>query len=115
MSQISNNIQTTNQINETIKSYFQSIDTKIDLDKISFQNLGDDLVRVKSVLNVPNDVLITSENKNDLTKLLSLNLQKSIELDLDIVEISSVYISKEPTKEQLIVSKINNTFNNTFR
>ncbi len=110
MSQISYNIQTTNQINETIKSYFKSIDTKIDLDKISFHDLGDDLIRVKSVLNVPNDILITSENKNDLTKLLSLNLQKSIELDLNIVEISSVYISKEPSIEHLIIAKINNIF-----
>ena len=115
MLQISDNIKINNQINETIKSYFKSIDTKIDLDKVSFQNLWDDLIRINSVLNVPSDVLITNENKTDLTKILSLNLQKSIELDLNIVEISSVYISKEPTKEQLMMSKVKNIFDNTFK
>jgi hypothetical protein len=39
MLQISDNIKINNQINETIKSYFKSIDTKIYLDKVSFQNL----------------------------------------------------------------------------
>lgn len=115
MLQISDNIKINNQINETIKSYFKSIDTKIDLDKVSFQNLWDDLIRINSVLNVPSDVLITNENKTDLTKILSLNLQKSIELDLNIVEISSVYISKEPTKEQLMMSKVKNIFDSTFK
>jgi len=66
-------------------------------------------------LNVPSDVLITNENKTDLTKILSLNLQKSIELDLSIVGISSVYISKEPTKEQLMMSKVKNIFDSTFK
>jgi len=115
MLQISDNIKINNQINETIKSYFKSIDTKIDLDKVSFQNLWDDLIRINSVLNVPSDVLITNENKTDLTKILSLNLQKSIELDLNIVGISSVYISKEPTKEQLMMSKVKNIFDSTFK
>ena len=115
MLQISDNIKINNQINETIKSYFKSIDTKIYLDKVSFQNLWDDLIRINSVLNVPSDVLITNENKTDLTKILSLNLQKSIELDLSIVGISSVYISKEPTKEQLMVSKVKNVFDSTFK
>lgn len=115
MLQISDNIKINNQINETIKSYFKSIDTKIYLDKVSFQNLWDDLIRINSVLNVPSDVLITNENKTDLTKILSLNLQKSIELDLSIVEISSVYISKEPTKEQLMMSKVKNIFDSTFK
>ena len=115
MLQISDNIKINNQINETIKSYFKSIDTKIDLDKVSFQNLWDDLIRINSVLNVPSDVLITNENKTDLTKILSLNLQKSIELDLSIVGISSVYISKEPTKEQLMMSKVKNIFDSTFK
>jgi hypothetical protein len=92
MSQIAKNMKITNQINNVSKSYFDSINDKILVDNINIKNILDDLVRVSTVLSVPSNTIITNEHKEDLTKLLSLNIEKSVELDLSIVEVSSVYI-----------------------
>jgi hypothetical protein len=114
MSKIADNMKITNQINEISISYLASINNKILLDKMSFHNLSDDVLRVSAVLNVPSDILITNENKDELAKLLSMQIQKSVELDLNIVEISSVYISKQETKEDILLSNINDILLNSF-
>jgi len=92
MSQISDNMKVTNQITNTSENYLDSLDDNIDVSKISFKNMSEDLIRVSEVVNVPDDFVVTNEHKTELTKLLSMATQKSVELDLDIVEISSVYV-----------------------
>lgn len=114
MTQIAENMTITNQINNISKSYLDSINKKISLDKIFFNNLSDDVLRVSAVLNVPSDVLVTKDNKDELTKLLSLEIEKSVELDLSIVEISSVYIWKQETKEDKLLLNINNILSDEF-
>jgi hypothetical protein len=92
MSQISDNMKTTNQITVTSRNYLESVNNNIQIDEISFKNMADDLLRVSTIINVPDNYLVTNEHKNELTKLLSMVTQKSVELDLDIVEISSAYV-----------------------
>jgi hypothetical protein len=92
MSQISDNMEITNEITITSRNYLESVNNNIQIDEISFKNMADDLLRVSTIINVPDNYLVTNEHKNELTKLLSMATQKSVELDLDIVEISSAYV-----------------------
>ena len=96
MSQIADNMKMTNEITLTSRNYLKNLDANIKIDKIDFKNISDDktknLLRVSEIVNVPDDFVVTNEHKNELTKLLSMATQKSVELDLDIVEISSAYV-----------------------
>lgn len=115
MSRIADNIQITNKITVTSENYLKSLEKDIVVDNIKFKNISDELIRVSEVLNVPNHFLINNEHKNELTKLLSMSAQKSVELDLDIVEISSVYIWEEKTDLDILMDNISSVINNTFR
>ena len=115
MSQISDNMKITNQITITSKNYLESMNSNIQVDKISFKNLSDDLLRVSTIINVPNNYLITTEDKNELTKLLSMATQKSVELDLNIVEISSAYVWEKKTDKDILIDNIAKVIHSTFK
>ena len=115
MSKIADNMKITNKITITSENYLNSLDGNIVLNNINFKNISDDLIRVSAVLNVPSDFVINKEHKSELTKLLSMSTQKSIELDLDIVEILSVYIWEEKTESDLLMEDISTLLSNTFK
>lgn len=94
MEQIAENFQIENELNKYAKSYFESLDQEIVLDKLTFYKSENGVLRVSMVLNVPSDIVLNNSNKEELTEILSLNTSKSVVLDIDIVEISSVFVSK---------------------
>ncbi len=115
MSKIAENMKTTNQITKTSENYLESLDENIKLNSVNFKNISDELIRVSAVLNVPSNFVIDNNHKGELTKLLSMSTQKSIELDLDIVEILSVYIWDEKNRWDVLMENISKMLSNTFK
>lgn len=114
MQQIASNINVTNQINITSKSYLQNLSDEIIVDNINFNNIKSDSIFVNLKLNVPNDFVITNQHKLELTKLLSASTQKSVKLNLNIVEVSSVYIDEVKSEDDVFIDNIWKTIYNTF-
>ena len=115
MSQIADNMKITNQITVTSRNYLESMNNNIQVDEISFKNMSDDLLRVSTIINVPDNYLVTNEHTNELTKLLSMATQKSVELDLDIVEISSAYVWENKTDKDILIDNIAKVISATFK
>jgi len=106
MIQISETQKITNIITTVSDDYFSSLDEWIKINEIKYRNMPNNIVRVVSKLDVPSDYVITNLHKDELTKMLSSTLWKSVELDLDIVEISSVYIWDENDFEKDIIDDV---------
>ena len=94
-------------ITQVSNNYFGTLNDDIVINELSFRNVSDDTVRIVSKLDVPSEFSFTNSYKDELTKRLSESLWKSVELDLDIVEISSVYIEKLEAPEKLLLDKVN--------
>jgi hypothetical protein len=72
---------------------------------MAFRNLQNNTVRVTVKLDVPSNFKITNSHKEEMTKKLSEYLEKSVELDLEIVEISKVYIDEIDSREKVFIKK----------
>ena len=107
MTQIAETQKMNNQIIEISNNYFGKLNDKIVINELSFRNVSDDTVRIVAKLDVPTEFSFTNSYKEELTKNLSQSLWKSVALDLDIVEISSVYIEKWEVPEKILLDKIN--------
>ncbi len=107
MTQIADSQKTNSMITQVSNDYFSSLNNEIVINELSFRNVSDDTVRIISKLDVPSEFTFTNLHKEELTKRLSDALWKSVELDLDIVEISSVYIEKWESPEKILLDKIN--------
>lgn len=107
MSQMTESQKINTLITQVSNSYFDSLNDEIVINELSFRNVSDDTVRIVSKLDVPTEFSFTNVHKEELTKKLSEALWKSVELDLDIVEISSVYIEKWESPEKILLDKVN--------
>lgn len=107
MSQMTESQKINTLITQVSNSYFDSLNDEIVINELSFRNVSDDTVRIVSKLDVPTEFSFTNVHKEELTKKLSEALWKSVELDLDIVEISSVYIEKWESTEKILLDKVN--------
>lgn len=107
MTQIAETQKMNNLITQVSNNYFDTLNDGIVINELSFRNVSEDTVRIVSKLDVPADFSFTNSYKEELTKRLSESLWKSVELDLDIVEISSVYIEKWEDPEKVLLDKIN--------
>lgn len=107
MTQIAETQKMNNMITQVSNNYFDTLNNGIVINELSFRNVSDDTVRIVSKLDVPADFSFTNSYKEELTKRLSESLWKSVELDLDIVEISSVYIEKWEAPEKILLDKVN--------
>ena len=107
MTQIAESQKMNSLITQVSNNYFGTLNDDIVINELSFRNVSDDTVRVVSKLDVPSDFSFTNSYKEELTKRLSESLWKSVELDLDIVEISSVYIEKWEAPEKILLDKVN--------
>lgn len=107
MTQIAETQRMNIQIMEVSNNYFDTLNDDIVINELSFRNVSDDTVRIVSKLDVPAEFSFTNLYKEELTKRLSESLWKSVELDLDIVEISSVYIEKWEAPEKILLDKVN--------
>lgn len=107
MTQIAESQKMNSLITQVSNNYFSSLNNDIVINELSFRNVSDDTVRIVSKLDVPAEFSFTNSYKEELTKRLSESLWKSVELDLDIVEISSVYIEKWEAPEKILLDKVN--------
>lgn len=107
MTQIAETQKINGLITQVSNGYFDTLNDGIVINELSFRNVSDDTVRIVSKLDVPSEFTFTDSYKEELTKKLSESLWKSVELDLDIVEISSAYIEKWESPEKILLDKIN--------
>ena len=107
MTQIAETQKMNSLITQVSNNYFDTLNDDIVINELSFRNVSDDTVRIVVKLDVPTEFSFTNLYKEELTKNLSQSLWKSVELDLDIVEISSVYIEKWEAPEKILLDKIN--------
>lgn len=117
MTSISQDININQNIKNTIYSFTKNnIDEKIEVDNIKFINIDKNKIFINTTLNVPIWTIITDKHKQELTNMLALSTNKSVDLDLRLVDISSVYIDvvKEPTREEKIKKYINDFFSKNY-
>ena len=107
MTKIAETQKINNKIIQISNDYFDSLNDEIVINELSFRDVSDDTVRIVSKLDVPAEFSFTNSYKEELTKRLAESLWKSVELDLDIVEISSVYIEKWESSEKILLDKVN--------
>jgi len=107
MTKIAETQKINNKIIQISNDYFDSLNDEIVINELSFREVSDDTVRIVSKLDVPTEFSFTNSYKEELTKRLAESLWKSVELDLDIVEISSVYIEKWESSEKILLDKVN--------
>jgi uncharacterized membrane protein len=108
MKGIADDIKTNQILQQTSKDFLKSINTDIAVENINYQNIDADKIRVNIKIDVPNTILITQQDKDDFSRVLAASTQKSVELDVNIVSISSVYIEqkKQPSKEEILQDNI---------
>ncbi len=112
MESITENLQIKQTIENTTKEFLADINKEIEIEKISHQIQGNDILRISATIDVPNTTPITETHKNELSQILALSTQKSINLDLNIVNISSVIIEKkELNKDEQAKQYIRNYLN----
>lgn len=111
MEQISETQMTTSLVTSVSNDYFYSLNDWIKMNEVKFRNMSNNVVRIVAKLDVPSDYVITNLHKEELTKQLSDALWKSVELDLDIVEISSVYINDDNSVEKNILRDVSSYLN----
>jgi hypothetical protein len=95
MQKIANNMKTKQTIENVTNEFLDNINNKIEIEKISYQIQDNNILRISATIDVPNTTPITEQQKNDLSKILALSTEKSVNLDLNIVNISSVLIEKK--------------------
>ncbi len=95
MQSMTENYKINYKITNTVDDFFKNKDSKINVWNIDFKELDNDVLNVSISLSTPNYIKITDNDKNELTKYLAVILQKSVQLELNIVELSSVFISKK--------------------
>lgn len=105
MSQIAWDQKITNIINQVSDDYLKTLNDWIVVNSMAFRNLQNNTVRVTVKLDVPSNFKITNSHKEEMTKKLSEYLEKSVELDLEIVEISKVYIDEIDSREKVFIKK----------
>lgn len=95
MKSIADDINTKQKIEKVTDEFFWNINKKIEIEKISYQIQDNETLRINATIDVPSTTPITEKQKNDLSKILALSTQKSVNLDLNIVNISSALIEKK--------------------
>lgn len=104
MQTIGQNYKTNIILNDTFDNFLETIDPKIEFTEIDYKKSEDKTLRINATLTVPDTIQITNEHRNELTQHLALATQNSVELELKIIDVSSVYIDtpQEPSKEELL-------------
>lgn len=108
MSQIAQDQKTTSVISKVSDTYLSTLNDNVVISELAFRSVSNDIIRVSEKLDVPSDFTLTNVHKDELTKRLSESLWKSVELDLDIVELSSVYIDDTNITEKSLVQDVSN-------
>ena len=106
MTQIAESQKIKSVITNVSDTYFQVLNDGIELNDLSFRDVWNNTLRIVTRLDVPSEFSFTNIHKEELTKRLSESLGKSVELDLDIVEISSVYIDDSDNEEKILLQDI---------
>lgn len=116
MESITDDINLNQSIRNTMTSFVQNINDKVEISDLNYKNTEQNKIFVNAILNVPIWTIITDKHKQELTNMLALSTNKSIDLDLRLVDISSVYIDsvKEPTKEEKIQNYIQDFFKQNY-
>lgn len=104
MRNIAEDIQVKQTIKNVTNEFLTNINNEIEIEKISHQ-IQDDILRISATIDVPSTTVITEQQKNELSQILATTTEKSVNLDLNIVSISSVLIEK---REQMTEQEISN-------
>lgn len=92
MQTIAFNFKTNAIIYNTFDKFWWTVNQSIKFQKPSFQRINDEKLKVNATLDIPNSLKITDVHKQELTKRLAAATQKSIELQLNLIWVSSVSI-----------------------
>jgi hypothetical protein len=114
MKTIAQNMNTNQIIKTTISDYIYTINPNITLEKFDHQNLDQtNKLLINTQISVPDTIKITDQHKNEISKILAANLHKSIDFNLQILDISSVIIEtpKEIKKEDIFSQKLQDIIN----
>lgn len=116
MESITDDLNLNHSIKNTLNSFVKNIDEEIDISNLNYKKTEQNKIFVSAILNVPIWTIITDKHKQELTSMLALSTNKSIDLDLRLVDISSVYIDikKEPTREEKIQNYIQSFFKQNY-
>lgn len=108
MRNIADDIKTKQTIENVSNKFLANINKWIEIEKTSYQIQDNDTLRISTTIAVPSATPITEKHKNELSQILALATQKSVNLDINIVNVSSVLIEKkeEITKDQQLQRKI---------
>lgn len=108
MRNIADDIKTKQTIENVSNEFLANINKWIEIEKTSYQIQDNDTLRISTTIAVPSATPITEKHKNELSQMLALATQKSVNLDINIVNVSSVLIEKkeELTKDQQLQKKI---------
>lgn len=106
MTKIAETQMLTSSISKISNDYLDSLNEWIDVNSLSFRKMDNDVIRITTKLDVPSDFMFTNLHKDEFTKRLSAWLWESVELDLDIVEISSVYVDEKDNSENKIIKEV---------
>lgn len=106
MTQIAESQKVKGVITNVSDTYFQVLNDWIEINDLTFRDVWNNTLRIMTKLDVPSEFSFTNVHKEELTKRLSESLWKSVELDLDIVEISSVYIDDSDNEEKILLQDI---------
>lgn len=115
METIAFNFKTSKTINQNFENFREWVNQSIRYDTPQFTTLDEDTLRVSATLHVPGALKITDEHRQELTQRLAVATQKSIELQLNLIDISSVYIDNEEklTLEEQLKDEFHHIIPNT--
>lgn len=116
MKSITDDLNLNQSIQNTLNSFIKNIDEEINISNLNYKKIEQNKIFVSAILNVPIWTIITDKHKQEITSMLALSTNKSIDLDLRLVDISSVYIDvkKEPTREEKIQNYIQDFFKQKY-
>jgi len=114
MQTIAQNFKINTNINQTFENFLEDIDPNIEFDQVEYKSIDDKTLRIKATLNVPNTVKVTDLHRQELTQHLALTTQKSVELELSLIDISSVYIDTpaNTSQEERLKTRLESTIKN---
>jgi dihydroorotate dehydrogenase len=108
MRNIADDIETKQTIENVSDEFLANINEGIEIEKIAYQLQDNNTLRISTTIDVPSATPITEKHKNELSQMLALATEKSVSLDINIVNVSSVLIERkeEITKDKQLQEQI---------
>lgn len=79
---------------QTVRGYLPSVDNRVMLEDYSYQK-KDETLLIDLEMTIPEWVLFSQKNQQELTALLSQDLSSTVELSLDLIPLTTVFLDEE--------------------